>query len=101
VRDGVRVAIRVSPGRKVDRLVALARVPEGGRVLKVAVSAPPEGGRANEALLSLLARAFDLPRRDLRLLSGGASRGKRVLIAGDPSALLPRLSTLVAALPEE
>jgi uncharacterized protein YggU (UPF0235/DUF167 family) len=97
----VRIAIRLAPGRKADRLVAVARGPADGRILKVAVSAPPEGGRANEALLALLARAAGLPRRDFRLLSGGASRNKWVLVAGDPGALLPRLSSLVAALPEE
>ena len=100
-RGGVRVAVRLSPGKKEDRLLSLAAASDGGRVLKIAVTAPPEKGRANDALLLLLARAFDLPRSDLSLLSGGKSRNKLVLVAGEPSALLPRLLSRIAALPEE
>lgn len=101
VRDGVRVRVRLSPGKEADRLLSLAPAAGGDRVLKIAVKAPAEKGRANAALLALLARAFDRPRSDLRLLSGGASRNKSVLVKGEPSVLLPGLLARLAALPEE
>lgn len=95
----MRVAIRLSPGAKRDRLIAVVATP-AGRVLKATVAAPPEGGRANEALLRLLAREWGLKRRDLELAAGPASRSKSVKIAGDPDALLARLSVLIARLPD-
>jgi uncharacterized protein YggU (UPF0235/DUF167 family) len=58
------------------------------------VTAPPAENRANDALL-LLAREWRLKRRDLSIAGGAKSRNKPVLIAGDPAALMARLTTLV------
>ena len=77
-RDGFRVAVRLTPGAKADRVLAIAATAEGKRVVKASVTAPPEDGRANEALLQLLARAWRLPRRDLAIVAGAASRHKTV-----------------------
>jgi uncharacterized protein YggU (UPF0235/DUF167 family) len=63
------------------------------------VTAPAQDGRANEALLQLLAREWRLPRRDLAILAGAASRNKCVGIAGDPRQLMAKLGPLIAALP--
>lgn len=49
-----------------------------GDAWKVRVTAAPEGGKANEAVLTLLADALDVPRRDLELASGRSSRDKVV-----------------------
>jgi len=48
----------------------------------VRVSAPPVEGAANEAILDLLARSLDLPRRAVTLISGEHGRAKRVRIVG-------------------
>jgi len=48
----------------------------------VRVSAPPVEGAANEAILHLLARSLDLPRRAVTLVSGEHGRAKRVRIVG-------------------
>ncbi len=98
-RDGLHVAIHVSPRAKADRIVRVA-AGDGGHAVKARVAAPPEDGRANEALLRLLARAWRLPRRDLAIVAGAASRHKTVRIAGDPHQLLDRLAALIAALPD-
>jgi hypothetical protein len=95
----VRVTVRLTPRAGADRLVALAAAADGGRVVKANVTAPPADGRANEALLQLLARAWRLPRRDLAIVAGAASRNKAVHISGDPKPLLDRLGALIAALP--
>jgi uncharacterized protein len=98
-RDGLRVTIRLSPRAKADRLLALTATAAGGYAIKASVTAPPEGGRANEALLQLLARAWRLPRRDLAIVAGTASRNKSVSIAGDPRRLLARVAGEIASLP--
>jgi uncharacterized protein len=48
----------------------------------VRVAAPPEGGKANDAVLSLLASALGVPRRDLELASGQTSRDKVITLVG-------------------
>lgn len=65
----------------------------------MSVKEPAEDGRANEALLQLLARTWQLPRSDLAIVAGAASRQKIVHISGDPRQLLEHLTSLIAALP--
>ena len=98
-RDGLRVAIRLSPRAKSDRLLGIIATAEGGRTVKASVTAPAQDGRANEALLQLLARAWRLPRRDLSIVVGAASRSKIVRVAGEPRQLIARLSGEIASLP--
>jgi uncharacterized protein len=98
VADGVRVAVRLSPRARADRLDGVARLADGAAVLKVSVSAPPTDGRANDALLRLLAKEWAVPQRDLAIAAGAKSRRKSVHIAGDPSDLLKRIGAALAAL---
>jgi uncharacterized protein len=72
-----RVRLRVAPGARRTELVG-----RHGDGWKVRVAAPPEGGRANEAVLDLLARELDLPRRSLSIVSGHTAREKIVLLEG-------------------
>ena len=94
--DGLRVAVRLSPRAKADRLLAVAA---GGQAIRVSVAAPPKDGRANEALLRLLARTWHIPRRDLSIHSGAASRDKVVRIAGDSRRLAEKLAAALVGLP--
>jgi uncharacterized protein (TIGR00251 family) len=92
----VRVAVLVSPRSAQDQVVGGVIEANGKQVLKIAVRAAPEGGKANDAVIEVLAKAVRLPRRDLALKSGAASRRKTVLVSGDPAQLLPRLDALLA-----
>jgi uncharacterized protein len=95
--DGVRVAVRLTPRGRADRLLGIAHLSDGAAVLKVSVTAPPAEGRANDALLQLLAREWGVPRRDLAIVGGLKSRSKTVHIAGETSLLLQRLGAALAA----
>jgi uncharacterized protein (TIGR00251 family) len=97
--DGLRVAIRVTPRAKVDRLLGITAAADGARMLQASVTAPARDGRANEALLELLARAWHLPRRNLSIVAGATSRRKTVRVAGDPRQLIAKLSAEIANLP--
>lgn len=95
----MRVAVRLTPRGRADRIDAIACLADGTPVLKASVAAPPEDGRANAALLRLLAAEWGLARRDLTLAAGAKSRNKSVHIAGDPAALAERIGAALAALP--
>jgi uncharacterized protein len=97
--DGVRVAVRLTPRGRADRLLGIARLSDGAAVLNVSVTAPPADGRANDALLQLLAREWGVPRRDLAIVGGLKSRSKTVRVAGETSLLLKQLGAALAALP--
>ena len=96
----MRIALRLTPRARADRLDGVARLADGSPVLKATVTAPPAEGRANDALLQLLAREWRVPRRDLAIVGGQKSRNKTVHVAGEPAVLLKRLGAALAALPE-
>ena len=72
-----RLRLRVSSGAAQSKLVG-----RHGDGWKVRVAAAPEGGRASEAVLDLLARELELPRRSLSIVSGHAAREKVVRMEG-------------------
>jgi uncharacterized protein (TIGR00251 family) len=51
-------------------------------LLKVRIASPPVGGAANAELIRFLAKALRLPKRDIEIISGSASKKKRILIRG-------------------
>ena len=60
-------------------------------ILRARVAAPAIEGAANQALLRLLADVLDIPKRDVRLIAGAASRTKLVVIEGvEPERILER-----------
>ena len=70
---------------------ALAGVRDGA--LLVRLSAPPIDGQANDALIVLVARTLDVPRRAVSIVSGERARRKRLRIDGlTPAAVQARLA---------
>ena len=53
-----------------------------GAAWTLRVRPPPHGGGANDEVSELLARTLRLPARDIRIVSGHASRDKLVEIDG-------------------
>lgn len=89
-KSGVSVNVRVTPraGRS-----AIAGVRDDTLLVKLA--AAPVDGTANDALVALLAGVFDIPKRDIEIVSGDKCRTKRVLLAGlSVSTMDARLATL-------
>ena len=75
--SGVICVVRVTP-RAGRSAVSGAR----DDALLVRLAAPPVDGAANEALVALLADVFDVPKRDVAIVSGHNSRLKRVEVRG-------------------
>jgi len=72
--EGTEVLVWVVPGASRTEITGL----HDGAV-RIRVAAPPEGGKANKAVVAKLAAATGAP---ARLLSGGASRLKRIILEG-------------------
>jgi len=72
----VVIDVRVIPRAKKTQL---AGAREGAVLIRLA--APPVEGAANDALIEFLAATLDVPRRNIRIVSGEHSRHKRVSVA--------------------
>ncbi|NMO23532.1 DUF167 domain-containing protein [Pyxidicoccus fallax] len=81
VPDGVELAILVQPRASRTRVVG-----EHDGLLKLQLAAPPVDGEANAALLEFLAKQLGVPRRQVSLTAGDASRRKRVTVLGVDAA---------------
>ena len=82
----ITLTVHAQPGAKRTQIQGLH-----GDALKIRVAAPPVEGRANEVMIKFLAETFEVPVRQVSLLSGDASRHKRFAIQGskvDPASLL-------------
>lgn len=77
MKGGVTFLVLVSPRASRERVG-----PVLGDRLKLAVKAPPVEGKANAAVTALLARALKVPRRDVTVVSGAASKRKTVRVEG-------------------
>ena len=63
----------------------------------VRLQAPPVEGVASDELIAVLAKALDVPRRDVTIVSGDRSRDKRVEVASlDSATAQARLSAASA-----
>jgi uncharacterized protein (TIGR00251 family) len=78
----LELSVHVQPGAKRTEVTGAH-----GEALKIRVHARPIEGAANEALLDFLAGALQVPRKRCVLISGQASRQKRVLIEAPDRAL--------------
>jgi len=81
VPGGVEITVRVQPRASRSKFAG-----EHGGALKVQLAAPPVDGEANEALVELFAKVLKVPKREVALISGAASRNKRVRVGGLDSA---------------
>ncbi len=94
----MRVALKVTPKAARAGVTGVETDAAGRAVLKVRVTAPPEGGKANAALVTLLAKAWKLPKGALKVIAGAKDRRKTLLVEGDPAELAPRLTAWLRAL---
>lgn len=94
VPAGALLALRVTPNAGRDAIDGLEARADGRTALKLRVSAAPDKGRANDAVLTLLAKALGRPKSTLSVTRGTTARDKLVLVSGDPDALVPALAAL-------
>ena len=48
--------------------------------MRIRVTAPPQDGKANEAVVSLLAKKLGIAKRRVRIVRGHGSREKQVMV---------------------
>ncbi len=94
---GVTLPVRLTPKSSRDEIVGVEVFGEE-TVLKARVRAAPEAGRANDALERLIAHWLNVPPSSVRVMQGGKSRMKQVLIEGDAGVLSRLIETRLGEL---
>ncbi|NYT21517.1 MAG: YggU family protein [Methanomicrobiales archaeon] len=89
--DGVVLTIEVYAGAK--RASFPSGYNEWRKAVGCSVQAPAKEGKANRDVVAIIADTLDIPRRNVRILSGETSSIKRILIEGVDPAELIRLLT--------
>jgi uncharacterized protein (TIGR00251 family) len=72
-----RISVTVKPAARQAQVSKLSETE-----YRVAVKAPAEGGRANDALIGALAQYFAIPKSQIKIIHGHASRRKLVELGG-------------------
>lgn len=67
-------------------------VGEHNGALRVRIAAPPVDGAANEELIRILAKAFDVSRSAVKIVSGHGGKLKQIGIEGNTSEIVARLN---------
>lgn len=73
--DAVLISLKVQPRARRTGFAGAV-----GPALKLQVTAPPVDSAANEAVVHFLAETLDVPRRQISILRGAASRNKVVRV---------------------
>ncbi|HZW44500.1 MAG TPA: DUF167 domain-containing protein [Dermatophilaceae bacterium] len=95
----MRVSVRVKPGASRPKVGGQYGDGSDGQAPVLIVSVAPRAvdGAATEAVLKAVAKAFDLRRADVGLVSGMTSRTKVVELVGDEHDLSRRLAQLLVS----
>ncbi len=92
-RDGVRIAVRLTPKASRNRIGPMVRETDGATAFKAQVTAPPEDGKANAALIKLVAKKLGVAKSYISIARGATSRRKLLRVAGDSRALMAQLES--------
>jgi uncharacterized protein len=87
-----QIAIRVTPRSAKPGVGGWRTLPDGREELDVRVAQAPADGAANEAVVKLLASALNIPRSKIEIVSGKASRHKRLLLPLGEDEIRARLA---------
>lgn len=90
-KDGVRLAVRLTPRASRNGLDGIVQGSDGRPALQVRLVAPPVEGAANTALIAFLADALKLRKADIAIRSGQTARLKILHLSGDTAAIIARL----------
>jgi uncharacterized protein len=75
--DNITFSVRVQPRASRSQIAG-----EIDGMLKIRVAAPPVEGEANEELIRLIAKLFEIPRANVALIAGQSSKNKLVRVSG-------------------
>jgi uncharacterized protein (TIGR00251 family) len=83
------ILLHVIPKASRNEIVGWVDTADGGKALKIKVTATPEDGKANAAILKFLAKEWGISPSQLEITAGHTGRHKRLKITGAVNLPLP------------
>lgn len=74
------ISIRLTPKSSSNRIGEIRKLPNGEEQLMVYVTAIAEDGKANEAMIKLLAKYFDVASSKITIIKGMTNRNKVIVV---------------------
>jgi len=74
------ISVRLTPKASANRIGETRTLPSGEKQLMVYVTAVPEDSKANEAMIQLLAKHFNIAASRITIVRGCADRNKLIRI---------------------
>ena len=90
--DDIVLSLHIQPGAKKTEVAG-----QHGDALKIRLAAPPVDGKANACLIAFLAETLGVPKSRVELISGEASRAKRVKVGAGDTANARRIRELLGS----
>jgi uncharacterized protein YggU (UPF0235/DUF167 family) len=87
-----RLRLTAKGGR--DAVEGWAHGADGAQYLKARVAAVPEHGKANDALIALLSKTFDIAKSTIHIVAGHNARLKTIKIGPAPQTLTARIEAM-------
>jgi uncharacterized protein (TIGR00251 family) len=78
--QNINIMVKVKAGAKKDEVISYDQQDDGNYILKLSVKQVPENGKANDAVIKLLAKTFDIKRSDIEIISGFTNNRKIIRI---------------------
>ena len=78
--QNINMMVKVKAGAKKDEVISYDKQDDGNYILKLSVKQVPENGKANDAVIKLLAKTFDIKRSDIEIISGFTNNRKIIRI---------------------
>ena len=91
-KGDLQLTLHVHPGAKTTSCAGIH-----GDALKIRLAAPPVDGKANQALISWLAKTLSCPQSALELIRGQTSRRKVIRISAAPSGVVALIHDLATS----
>ena len=80
--DSTSLAVTVTTNARRSEILGWTDGRNGEKALRVKIAAPPRDGKANQVLVSFIARQLRVPKKNVTFKSGETSRVKRLEVTG-------------------
>jgi uncharacterized protein (TIGR00251 family) len=87
-----QIAVKVTPRSAKPGIGGWRASSDGREELEIRVAEAPADGSANAAVVKLLAKALGIPKSEVEIVGGQASRHKRIAVAMELGEAMKRLS---------
>ncbi len=92
---GIILRVRLSPNSSCCKINGIFKTPDGLEYLKINIISVAEKGKANQELISWLAKKLKTAKSNISIISGELDRYKKILITADKSTIMPILQAWI------